>query len=71
MNYEWKVVMSNGNTYSIVNDIESTKEFLEILFNPNSQLTLSCHQLKTGESVAIVSSHVASVEFNLGRHIGN
>ena len=70
MNYEWKVVMSNGNTYSIINNIESTKAFLEILFNPNSNLTLSCHQLKTGESVALVSSQIVSVEFNLGRRVG-
>ena len=70
MNYEWKVVMSNGNTYSIINNIESTQAFLEILFNPNSNLTLSCHQLKTGESVALVSSQIVSVEFNLGRRVG-
>lgn len=69
MNYEWKVVMSNGNAYSIINDIESTQTFLEILFNPNSNLTISCHQLKTGESVALVSSQIVSVEFNLGRRV--
>lgn len=70
MEYEWKVVMSNGNAYSIINDIESTQTFLEILFNPNSNLTISCHQLKTGESVALVSSQIVSVEFNLGRRVG-
>ena len=70
MTYEWKVVMSNGNAYSIINDIESTQAFLEILFNPNSNLTISCHQLKSGESVALVSSQIASVEFNLGRRVG-
>lgn len=70
MSYLWKVVMNNGKEYLIENDIENTQTFLEIIFNPNSATTVSCHRLKTGESVAIVSTQVASVEFNLGRRVG-
>lgn len=65
MEYFWKVVLNNGREYVVVNKESDPTAFAETIFSKNANVTISFHELKGGGDVVIVSTSVASIEYNI------
>ncbi|NFH00725.1 hypothetical protein FC831_10440 [Clostridium botulinum] len=69
--YKWKIILNNGKEYIIINDIENLSELIYNLFkNTNSDVNISTWDLAEEDcnnckSVAIFSTEIASIEYNL------
>ena len=68
--YNWKIILTNGKEYIVSNNIQDSVEMMETLSNPDFTNTISTWDLATTDknkckSVAIFSSQITSVEYNL------
>ena len=63
MRYSWKIVLSCGKEYVVVNEYNTVSDMLGWVFG-NAKHMISTHDLVGGGNVLISSRHVASIEFN-------
>ena len=64
MKYCWKLVMTSGKEYVVVNETKSLEEFIKFVSEPSSKVTVSVHDLRDRGNVVIYSNQIVSIEFN-------